>query len=103
MQVFDCRTMTSYPYEERDKNVFYKSKEFKARIIELTSGGKMPNCEMASYVVFFVIAGMAEVKIHHEKAVIKEGQCLITEPGMLSMETKDGVKMIGIQIEKILG
>jgi mannose-6-phosphate isomerase-like protein (cupin superfamily) len=103
MQVFDCGTMMSYPYEEKDKNVFYKSKEFKARIIELSSGGKMPSCEMASYVVFFVIAGAAEIKANHEKASVKEGHCLIAEPGTLSMETKDGVKLIGIQIEKISG
>ena len=103
MQVFDCGTMTSYPYEERDKNVFYRSKKFKARIIELTSGGKMPSCEMTSYVIFYVITGTAEVKVNHEKAAIKEGQCLIAEPGTLSMETKNGVKIIGIQIEKISG
>ncbi len=103
MQVFDCRTMTSYPYEERDKNVFYKAREFKARIIELSSGGRMPDCEMASYVVFFVIAGAAEVKVNHEKTVIKEGQCLITEPGTLSMETAEGVKIMGIQIAKKSG
>ena len=32
MPLFDLKTMKSYPYEERDKNVFYKAKEFKARI-----------------------------------------------------------------------
>jgi len=37
MQVFDPKTMISYPYEERDKNVFYKAKEFKARIISMGS------------------------------------------------------------------
>lgn len=100
MQVFDIATMASYPYEERGKNVFYKSKEFKARIIELPSGGKMPSCEMASYVVFYVITGTAEVNVNHEKAAIKEGQCLIAEPAVLSMETKDGVKVLGIQIDK---
>ena len=31
MKVYDLKTMQSYPYEERDKNVFYKGKEFKAR------------------------------------------------------------------------
>ena len=103
LKIFDLKTIKSYPYEEREKNVFYKTKEFKARIIELSSGEKMPSCEMASYVIFYVITGTAEVKVNHEKASVKEGQCLIAEPGTLSMETKDGVKMIGIQIEKILG
>jgi len=57
MQVFDLKAMKAYPYEERDKNVFYKTKEFKARIIELPAGGEMPTCEMASYVIFYVIEG----------------------------------------------
>ena len=100
MQIFDLKAMVSYPYEERDKNVFYKAKEFKARIIELPQGGEIPTCEMASYVVFYVLEGEAEVKINQKKATIKEGQCLITEPATLSMKTKKGVKIMGIQIIK---
>ena len=100
MQVFDPKTIISYPYEERDKNVFYKAKEFKARIIELPPGGEMPTCEMASYVIFYVIEGAAEVKVNQEKANIKEGRCLITEPATLSMRTNDGVKIMGIQVVK---
>lgn len=100
MQVFDLKTMVSHPYEERDKNVFYKDKEFKARIIELPPGGEMPVCEMVSHVIFYVIDGAAEVKVNQEKANIKEGQCLITEPATLSMKTKDGVRIMGIQVVK---
>ncbi|MBL7150977.1 MAG: hypothetical protein ISS32_00060 [Candidatus Omnitrophica bacterium] len=103
MQIYDIKEMKSYPYAERDKNIFYKCKEFKTRIIELPSGGKMPSCEMASYVIFYVITGTAEVSVNYEKAAIKEGQCLIAEPGTLSMETQGGVKIIGIQIEKVSG
>ena len=100
MQVFELKAMVSYPYEERDKNIFYKAKEFKARIIELPPGGEMPTCEMASYVIFYVIEGAAEVKVNQEKANIKEGQCLITEPATLSLRTNDGVKIMGIQVVK---
>jgi len=92
--------MKSYPYEERDKNVFYKTKEFKARIIELPPGGEMPTCEMLSYVIFYVIKGTAEAKVNQEKIILKEGQCLITEPATLSIKTQEGVKMMGIQIMK---
>ena len=99
-QVFDLKAMVSYPYEERDKNVFYKAKEFKARIIELPPGGEIPNCEMASHVIFYVLEGKAEVKVNLEKATIKAGQCLITEPATLSMKTEKGVRMMGIQIVK---
>ncbi len=99
MRVFNPKTMTSYPYEERDKNVFYKTEEFKARIIELPPGGEIPTCEMASYVIFYAIDGTAEVTVNQQKTNIKEGQCLITEPATLSMKTKDGVRIMGIQVE----
>ena len=100
MKVFELKEMVSYPYEERNKNVFYKAKEFKARIIELPPGGEMPTCEMASYVIFYVIEGTAEVNVDQEKVNIKEGQCLFTNPATLSMSTKNGVKIMGIQVMK---
>ena len=100
MQVFELKKMKAHPYEKREKNVFYKTKEFKTRIIELPSGGEIPNCEMTSYVIFYVIKGETEVRVNQEKLIIKEGQCLITEPAKLSMKTKDGVKILGIQVEK---
>jgi quercetin dioxygenase-like cupin family protein len=100
MNVFNLIKMKAYPYEERDKNVFYKSKEFKTRIIELPPDGEMPICEMDSYVIFYVISGSTEVMVNEEKTIIKEGECLITEPSTLSMETKDGVKIMGIQVTK---
>lgn len=100
MELFDIKIMKAYPYEERDKNVFYKTKEFKARIIELPANGKMPTCEMASYVMFYFLEGEAEVKVNLEKTTIKQGQCLITEPATLSMKTENGVKIMGIQIVK---
>ena len=60
----------------------------------------MPTCEMASYVIFYVIKGTVEVRVNQEKVSIKEGQCLITEPATLSMRTNDGVKIMGIQVVK---
>lgn len=101
MQAFNLKTMKSYPYEDRHKNVFYKAKEFKTRIIELPPGGEMPICEMVSYVIFYVIKGTVEVRVNQEKTILKEGQCLIVEPATLSMKTQNGVKMMGIQIIKI--
>ena len=100
MQVFDLKTMISHPYEERDKNVFYRAKEFKARIIELPPGGEMPTCEMVSYVIFYVVKGAAEFTVNQEKVNIKAGQCLITDPATLAMKTNDGVKIMGIQVVK---
>ena len=67
MQVFDVKAMVAYPYEERDRNVFYSAKEFQARIIELPPGGEIPTCEMASYVTFYVVEGTAEISVNQEK------------------------------------
>ena len=100
IQVFNLKTIKSHPYNERDKNVFYKANEFKTRIIELPPGGEMPTCEMASYVVFYVIKGTIEIKVNQEKTILKEGQCLITEPATLTMKTQNGVKVMGVQIMK---
>lgn len=100
MQVFNVKTMVSYPYAEREKNMLYQTREFKARIIELSPEGKMPTCEMTSYVMFYVLTGKAEIEVNLEKVTITEGQCLITEPATLSMRTQDGVKIMGIQVTK---
>jgi len=35
MQVFNLKKIKPHLYNERDKNVFYKTNEFKTRIIEL--------------------------------------------------------------------
>jgi len=93
--------MKALPSEEKEKNVFYQSKEFKTRIIELPPQGEIPNCEMTSHVIFYVITGTVQVTVNSEKQNLKAGQCLITEPATLSMRTENGVKIMGIQIEKI--
>ncbi len=100
MKTFDLKEMTAFPYAEREKNVFYKEDEFKARIIELPPGGEMPTCEMASHVVFFVVEGSAEVNVDGEVSKISNGQLLVTPPATLSMKTAGGVKIAAIQIEK---
>jgi len=60
----------------------------------------MPTCEMASHVVFYVLDGEVRVTVNSETVGIKEKQCLITEPATISMKTKSGVRLIGIQIVK---
>lgn len=101
MQIFDLNKIKSFPYEQRDKNVFYITDEFKSRIINLAKGEEIPECEMASYVIFYVIAGEAIVTVNSEESVINTGKCLISEPAVLSLKTKHGVKILGIQINKI--
>jgi mannose-6-phosphate isomerase-like protein (cupin superfamily) len=100
MQIFDLDKMQSFPYEERDKNVFYSTKEFKVRIIKLLSNEQIPKCEMDSFVIYYVLEGKAELSVNEERADIEAGMCIIIEPGTFSLKTKEGVKIMGIQIKK---
>ena len=100
MKIFDLNNMKALPYDQREKNVFYQTKEFKTRIIELPPGGQIPSCEMASYVIFYVLGGEANVVVNSEKVLIKKEQCLITEPATISMKTESGIRLMGIQVVK---
>ena len=102
MQIFNLDSMDTFPYGERDKNVFFKSKEFKTRIISLQPGESIPECEMAAYVIFIVLEGEAEITVNTDKATLVKNHCLITEPSLISMQSKNGSKIIGIQIVKDL-
>jgi mannose-6-phosphate isomerase-like protein (cupin superfamily) len=102
MQIFNLDSMDTFPYDERDKNIFFKASEFKTRVISLLPGENLPECEMASYVIFIVLEGEVEIKVNTDKANLAKNQCLITEPSLISMQTKNGVKIIGIQIVKNL-
>ena len=102
MQIFNLDSIKTFPYEERDKNVFFKSKEFKTRIISLLPGEKIPECEMASYVIFIVLEGEVNVKVNKGKANLVKNQCLITEPSLISMQSIKGARILGIQIVKNL-
>ena len=101
MKIFDLNKIQSFPYEQRDKNVFYLTEEFKTRIINLAAGEEIPECEMASYVIYLVLQGEAIVTVNSEESVIDTGKCLISEPAVLSLKTKNGVRIMGIQINKI--
>ena len=100
MEIFNLKEMKSFPYSKRDKNVFYSTKEFKARIINLSAGEEIPSCKMPSYVIFYIIDGEAVITVNSKELTIETGKCLITEPAILSVKTVAGVKMMGIQINK---
>jgi mannose-6-phosphate isomerase-like protein (cupin superfamily) len=55
---------------------------------------------MSSHVIFYVLDGKVNVTVNSESAVLNEKQCLITEPATISMKTKYGARLMGIQITK---
>lgn len=100
MELFDLKDINVFPYEHRDKNILFSSPECKARIIELKPGEAMPQCEMKSIVLFYALSGEAEVAVSSEKIVLKEGSCLVSEPGLFSMMSTTGIRLLGVQITK---
>jgi len=98
MKKFDMISMEVSPYNQRERNVFYESREFKMRVIDLAPGEGMPSCDMMSHVVFVCFEGKAEVVIGNERTTISRGQCLVTEPATISMNADTGVRLLGIQI-----
>jgi quercetin dioxygenase-like cupin family protein len=100
MKKFDIAGMETFGYDQREKNVFYQTREFKMRVIGLAPGESLPECEMASHVVFICLEGEAEVNVGQEKISLSTGQGLVTEPATVSMKTETGARLLGIQIAK---
>lgn len=100
MNIFNINKIISYPFSERERNVFYKADEFKMRIIDLAENQELPECEMKSYVIFSVFKGKVVVTINNEEKILDEGQMLISEPALFSMKAISEARLIGIQINK---
>lgn len=98
MQVFDLSTMEAFSHEQRERNVFYQTPEFKARIIDLGPGGAMSECHMTHDVVFYVLRGQLTVTVDSDSAVLTDGQCLVTGPATISMHSENGARLMGLQI-----
>jgi len=98
-RIFDLKVMSVFPYGEREKNVFFHGDGFKTRIIELPAGGAMPDCQMSTAVIFYVVSGEVEITIGAEKHLLNEGFCLVGESSVYSMKSPTGVKILCVQIE----
>jgi len=98
MEIFDLMKLGAQGYENRGSNVFYQNELFKTRIIVLEAGGKIPECQMDSFVMFYVVEGEVLLRKNDEFSTLKENQVFITEPALLSMETTSGARIMGIQI-----
>jgi len=97
--VFDLKTLPVSSYEEREKNVFFSGAGFKTRIIVLPAGGTMPECQMHTAVIFYVVSGEVEVMVEGDVRHLGAGHCLIGKPGRYSMRTAAGARLLGIQIQ----
>lgn len=94
MKICDLKKM-------KGKKPVYDRDEFKARYIQLPKGGSIPSCDMSCYVIFIVLEGDVEITVNEDKAILRDGKCLFSEPGIYSMNTEEGAKILGIQVQKV--
>jgi quercetin dioxygenase-like cupin family protein len=99
MEIFDLMKLEAEGYENRKVNVFFQNDLFKARVIVLEAGEKIPECQMESYVMFYVVKGEVLLQKNGESSILKENQVFITEPALISMETTSGARLMGVQIK----
>ena len=99
MEIFDLMALAAEGYEKRNVNVLFENDSFKTRIIVLDAGGKIPECKMESYVMFYVVKGEVLLRKNDESSILRENQVFISEPALLSMETTEGARLMGIQIK----
>jgi quercetin dioxygenase-like cupin family protein len=99
MEIFDLMSFEAEGYEKRSVNVFFQNDVFKTRVIVLEAGGKIPPCQMDTFVMFYVVKGEVILKKNEESATLKENQVFITEPALLSMESASGARLMGVQIK----
>ena len=78
---------------------FFENDSFKTRIIVLDAGGKVPECKMESYAMFYVVKGEVLLRKNDESSILRENQVFISEPALLSMETTEGARLMGVQIK----
>lgn len=99
MEIFDLMNLEATGYENRKTNVFFQNDLFKTRVIVLEPEQKIPQCQMDSFVMFYVVKGQVLLKKNAESSILKENQVFITEPALVSMETSTGARLMGVQIK----
>jgi quercetin dioxygenase-like cupin family protein len=99
MEIYDLLNLSAEGYENRNVNVFFQNDLFKTRVIALEPGGKVPECRMESYVLFYVVRGEVLLNKNGESSPLREGQVFISEPARISMESQAGARLMGVQIK----
>lgn len=99
MEIFDLMNLKAEGYEKRNANVFFENDLFKTRVIVLEPEQKIPECMMDSFVMFYVVKGEVLLRKNEESTILKENHVFITEPALLSMETRTGARLMGVQFK----
>jgi len=59
-------------------------------VIDLPKNGTLPECDMATHVVFVVMNGQVDITVNGKEHCLSEKQSLASEPATFSMKTSDG-------------
>ncbi|WP_300607889.1 hypothetical protein [Methanohalophilus sp.] len=78
MKIFDVTDEIKgmQPAVGTNSDLLYQADEFKVRRIGLSPQDEIPPCKMASNVVFYVVAGSAEVSVDGVRNSLCEGSAL---------------------------
>ena len=100
MQVIDFKTMELDMDKERETKEIYSADGLKVRIIQLSAGAKIPDCEMASHVIFHILEGDVEITVNQKPVTVNAGKVLVCEPATISMVSINDSKIMGVQIAR---
>jgi mannose-6-phosphate isomerase class I len=98
MNIFDLSKISAESYDSRSMNVFFKNEFFKTRIIEIEPNGAIPKCQMSAYVIFVCLSGSVVIQKNDEVGHLKCEQVFISDPATIAMESVEGARLLGIQI-----
>lgn len=98
MRIFDTNASGTEKDADKRTAVLYHATNFKIRIIQLPPGGSIPPCDMVDIVIFHVLSGSVEINSDGNTMPVKDGQGIVSEPSTISMSSKSGVRLLGIQI-----
>ena len=99
MEIYDLLNLSAEGYENSNVNVFFQNDLFKARVIALEPGGQIPECKTESYVMFYVVKGEVLLMKNGESSPLREGQVFISELALISMESVNVARLMGVQIK----
>ena len=101
MKIFDTTVKRGGPDTGKRTGVLHQASNFKIRIIELLPGRSIPPCGMADSVILYVLSGSANITVNGDVSAVGEGQGIATGPATVSMASKHGARLLGIQIQKL--
>ncbi len=99
METYNTGNIEKTVRSEKKTAVLHQAGNFKIRIIELPPEGSIPPCEMASSVIFHILAGDVNITSDGDAASIEEGQGVVSGPATISMRSVNGASLLGIQME----